>query len=114
MTGLIDVLHPLSEGARLTGAWLDTRSGVTPVADRCLVAHYVELPDGAQGETESRFISHHLELAAEHDILTGGVQRAVEIGVVDEIVEPVATRRRIAEVMKKTPGVRGLHGNIPL
>ena len=64
MTGLIDVLHPLDEGARLTGAWLDARSGATPVADRCLVAHFVELPDGSQGETESRFISQHLGLAA--------------------------------------------------
>ena len=66
-----------------------------------------EVPPESREELE-------LDLAAEHDILTGGVQRAVEIGVVDEIVEPVATRRRIAEVMKKTPGVRGLHGNIPL
>ena len=64
MTGLIDVLHQLDEGARLTGAWLDARSGATPVADRCLVAQFVELPDGAQGETESRFVSQHLGLAA--------------------------------------------------
>ena len=64
MTGLIDVLYPLDEGARLTGAWLDARSGATPIADRCLVAHFVELPDGAQGETESRFVSQHLGLAA--------------------------------------------------
>ena len=64
MTGLIDVLHPLDEGARLTGAWIDARAGATSVADRCLVAHFVELPDGSQGETESRFISRHLGLAA--------------------------------------------------
>jgi hypothetical protein len=64
VTGLIDVLHPLDEGARLTGAWIDARSGATPVADRCLVAHFVELPDGSQGDTESRFVSQHLGLAA--------------------------------------------------
>lgn len=76
MTGLIDVLHPLDEGARLTGAWLDARSGATPIADRCLVAHFVQLPDGAQGETESRFVSQHLGLAAAgiHGVQMGGSQ----------------------------------------
>lgn len=64
MTGLIDVLYPLDDGARLTGAWLAAQSGTTPVADRCLVAHFVELPEGSQGETESRFVSQHLRLAA--------------------------------------------------
>jgi hypothetical protein len=64
VTGLIDVLRSLDEGARLTGACLDARYGATPVVDRCLVAHFVELPDGSQVETESRFISQHLGLAA--------------------------------------------------
>jgi len=33
---------------------------------------------------------------------------------VDEVVEPVATKRAVAQVLWDTPGVRGQHGNIPL
>ena len=58
------------------------------------------------------------ELAAEHERLAGGVEKAVEIGVVDEIVEPSATRSAIARAIDdavQTVGVRkGHHGNIPL
>jgi len=44
----------------------------------------------------------------------GGVNRALEIGVVDAVVEPTATRRRIAEALAAAPAARGAHGNIPL
>ena len=58
------------------------------------------------------------ELAAEHERIAGGVDKAVEIGVVDEVVEPTATRSAIAAAMRHeidTAGVRrGRHGNIPL
>ena len=60
------------------------------------------------------------ELAAEHEEIAGGVQRAFEIGVVDEVVQPTATRSRLAEAigaaLADAPGaaVRGRHGNIPL
>jgi acetyl-CoA/propionyl-CoA carboxylase carboxyl transferase subunit len=57
------------------------------------------------------------ELAAEHDRISGGVNAAVELGVVDEMVEPSVTRTAIAgaivEASKAGP-VRGRHGNIPL
>ncbi len=58
------------------------------------------------------------ELAAEHELLAGGVEKAVEIGVVDEIVTPQQTRGAIARAIEdavQTHGSkRGLHGNIPL
>ena len=58
------------------------------------------------------------ELAAEHERIAGGVDKAVEIGVVDEVVEPGRTRSAIAAAMRHeidTVGVRrGQHGNIPL
>ncbi|WP_256206851.1 carboxyl transferase domain-containing protein [Nocardioides luteus] len=58
------------------------------------------------------------ELAAEHERLAGGVDKAVEIGVVDEVIEPSATRSAIAAAFEdaiQTVGVRrGAHGNIPL
>jgi acetyl-CoA/propionyl-CoA carboxylase carboxyl transferase subunit len=55
------------------------------------------------------------ELALEHEKLAGGVDRAVEIGVVDEVVEPSATRSALAAAVATADvGARGQHGNIPL
>jgi acetyl-CoA/propionyl-CoA carboxylase carboxyl transferase subunit len=53
-------------------------------------------------------------LAAEHEKVAGGLDRAMEIGVIDEIIKPDETRGVIAKVLAQaTPG-RGAHGNIPL
>src|SRR5690606_13116364 len=37
-----------------------------------------------------------LELAAEHELIAGGVDRALELGVVDEVIEPSLTRSALA------------------
>jgi acetyl-CoA/propionyl-CoA carboxylase carboxyl transferase subunit len=55
-----------------------------------------------------------LELAAEHEKIAGGVDTAVKIGVVDEIVEPAVTRTALARAIAEAPAARGQHGNIPL
>ena len=55
------------------------------------------------------------ELAAEHERIAGGVEKAVEIGVVDEIVSPAATRSALARAIREADGgQRGQHTNIPL
>ncbi len=54
------------------------------------------------------------ELTAEHTRMVGGIDRAVELGVVDAVVEPAATRTVIAETLAGAPAGRGVHGNIPL
>ncbi len=54
------------------------------------------------------------ELAAEHQELSGGLARAVEIGVVDEVIEPSATRTALARSISEARQVRGNHANIPL
>ena len=43
-----------------------------------------------------------------------GVNRALEIGVVDDVIKPEETRRRVAEALAAAPAARGAHGNIPL
>lgn len=55
-----------------------------------------------------------LSLVEEQIRTAGGVGRALALGVVDEVVEPEHTRRRIAEALAATPARRGDHGNIPL
>ena len=54
------------------------------------------------------------EIAAEHAELTGGLARAVEIGVIDEVVDPKKTRTALAQAILDAPQRRGRHGNIPL
>jgi acetyl-CoA/propionyl-CoA carboxylase carboxyl transferase subunit len=59
---------------------------------------------------------HELEaqLAAEHEREAGGLVRAQELGVIDEIIEPAKTRQALAEAIAAAAHVRGQHGNIPL
>ena len=59
------------------------------------------------------------ELAAEHERIAGGLSRAIEIGVVDEVIDPAGTRSALAHAIAAAtasdqPTVRGSHGNIPL
>jgi acetyl-CoA/propionyl-CoA carboxylase carboxyl transferase subunit len=53
-------------------------------------------------------------LAEEHERIAGGVGRAMELGVVDELIEPNVTRAALAEALASAPAGRGAHGNIPL
>jgi len=55
------------------------------------------------------------ELAEEHTLIAGGIEKAAEIGVIDEIVDPAHTRSAIAAAIADSGLVtRGSHGNIPL
>jgi acetyl-CoA/propionyl-CoA carboxylase carboxyl transferase subunit len=74
------------------------------VLNRRLLA---DLPEDQREATE-------LTLAAEHDKVSGGISRAVEIGAVDEIIEPNKTRSALAKAISEAPHRRGSHGNIPL
>jgi acetyl-CoA/propionyl-CoA carboxylase carboxyl transferase subunit len=54
------------------------------------------------------------ELAEEHERVAGGLDKAMEIGVVDEVVDPAATRSALARALADAPDRRGQHSNIPL
>jgi len=54
------------------------------------------------------------ELAAAHEQEAGGLDRAVALGVIDEVIEPAKTRQAISAAIAAAPGRRGQHGNIPL
>ena len=55
-----------------------------------------------------------LALAAEHEATSGGVGRAVELGLVDEVIAPDTTRSAVSQVLAVEPRQGGGHGNIPL
>lgn len=54
------------------------------------------------------------ELAAEHEKESGGLARALDLGVVDEVIDPARTRQVIATAIAEAFPARGSHGNIPL
>ena len=54
------------------------------------------------------------ELAVEHQRIAGSLDRAIEIDVVDEIIDPTTTRSALAHAIAAAPPARGTHGNIPL
>ncbi|HYX94019.1 MAG TPA: acyl-CoA carboxylase subunit beta, partial [Geodermatophilus sp.] len=74
------------------------------------ILHRKKLAAVPPGEREAL----HAQLAAEHERIAGGVNRALQIGVVDEVVDPARTRRRLVAALAATPSGRGAHGNIPL
>jgi acetyl-CoA/propionyl-CoA carboxylase carboxyl transferase subunit len=54
------------------------------------------------------------DLAAEHEREAGGLERAQDVGVVDEVIEPSRTKEAIIRAIAEAPQRRGRHGNIPL
>ena len=56
----------------------------------------------------------HDELAAEHERIAGGVDSAIDIGVVDEKIDPAHTRSKLTQALAEAPARRGRHKNIPL
>jgi acetyl-CoA/propionyl-CoA carboxylase carboxyl transferase subunit len=53
-------------------------------------------------------------LAAEHEATAGGLQRALDLKVIDAIIEPSQTRQELARAIAEAPPLKGAHANIPL
>jgi len=54
------------------------------------------------------------QLVADHQEESGGLRRALALGVVDEVIDPRDTVGRVAAVFAAAPPARGDRGNIPL
>jgi acetyl-CoA/propionyl-CoA carboxylase carboxyl transferase subunit len=52
--------------------------------------------------------------AAEHSELTGGLQRAVDNGIVDEVIDPAGTRTSLATLVAGASTIPSRQKNIPL
>lgn len=97
-------------GATRVFAWPDAEVAVMGASAAVGILHRKKLAAAPPGEREAL----HARLAEEHAKLAGGVSRAMELGVVDEEIDPGHTRRAIAEALATAPAGRGAHGNIPL
>ena len=108
--GAYVAMNSKSLGATRVFAWPMAEVSVMGAVAAVRVLHRRLLADLPQDQRESM----ELELAAEHDRVSGGVEKALEIGAVDEIIKPTQTRSALAKAIASTPYRRGNHGNIPL
>ncbi len=97
-------------GANRVFAWPGAEVAVMGASAAVGILHRKKLAAVPAGEREAL----HQQLAEEHERIAGGVGRAMEIGVVNELIDPSRTRAAIAEALAAAPAGRGAHGNIPL
>jgi acetyl-CoA/propionyl-CoA carboxylase carboxyl transferase subunit len=97
-------------GATAVFAWPDAKIAVMGAEAAVGILHRKTLAAAADHERDAL----KSRLIAEHELIAGGVNRAIEIGVLDEVISPCWTRRRLAEAFAAAPAGRGHHGNIPL
>ena len=103
-------MNSRSLGASRVFAWPMATVAVMGAVAAVRILHRRRLAEIAE---EDRTLVEN-ELAAEHEVLSGGLPRAMEIDVVDEIIEPRHTRTALALAIAEAPQRRGHHGNIPL
>lgn len=97
-------------GATTVFAWPNAEVAVMGAAAAVNILHRKKLAATPPEEREAL----RAQLIEEQIRVAGGVNRALEIGVIDEVIKPSETRRRLAEAIAAAPAARGAHGNIPL
>jgi acetyl-CoA/propionyl-CoA carboxylase carboxyl transferase subunit len=112
--GAYIAMNSRSLGATKVIAWPGAEVAVMGAVAAIRILHrrkLAEVPEDARAQVE-------IELADEHTRIAGGVDKAVSIGVVDEVVSPTQTRsvlaQAVADALATNPAIRGQHGNIPL
>jgi acetyl-CoA/propionyl-CoA carboxylase carboxyl transferase subunit len=97
-------------GATAVFAWPEAEVAVMGAEAAVGILHRKKLAEAADHERDAL----KTRLIAEHARIAGGVDRAMALGVIDEVISPQRTRRRLAEAFAAAPAGRGHHGNIPL
>jgi acetyl-CoA/propionyl-CoA carboxylase carboxyl transferase subunit len=108
--GAYIAMNSRSLGATAVFAWPGAEVAVMGAKAAVGILHRKKLAAAPPGEREAL----HAQLAEEHERIAGGVNRALQIGVVDEVVQPAQTKRRLVAALAAAPPGRGAHGNIPL
>ncbi|SNQ46457.1 putative propionyl-CoA carboxylase beta chain 6 [Frankia canadensis] len=108
--GAYIAMNSRSLGATAVLAWPEAEVAVMGAEAAVGILHRRAL--AAAGESDRPALL--ARLAEEHALAAGGVDRGLALGVIDAVIEPTDTRRRIAEALADAPPRRGRHGNIPL
>jgi acetyl-CoA/propionyl-CoA carboxylase carboxyl transferase subunit len=108
--GAYIAMNSRSLGATAVFAWPNAEVAVMGASAAVNILHRKKLAATPHEEREAL----RAQLIEEQTRFAGGVGRALEIGVVDDVIKPSESRRRIAEALAAAPAARGAHGNIPL
>jgi acetyl-CoA/propionyl-CoA carboxylase carboxyl transferase subunit len=108
--GAYIAMNSRSLGATAVFAWPNAEVAVMGASAAVNILHRKKLAAAAHDQREALRES----LIAEQIQVAGGVNRALEIGVIDDVIKPEETRRKLAEALAAAPAARGAHGNIPL
>lgn len=108
--GAYIAMNSRSLGATAVFAWPTAEVAVMGAESAVRVLHRKELAAASEDGRPALLA----RLTAEHERISGGVRRALDVGVVDEVIDPAGTRRRIARAFAEAPAARGTHANIPL
>lgn len=108
--GAYIAMNARSLNATKVFAWPDAEVAVMGAKAAVGILHKRTLAATPDHEREAL----HDELAAEHERIAGGVDSAIEIGVVDEKIDPAHTRSKLTQALAEAPARRGRHKNIPL
>ncbi|HEX6470716.1 MAG TPA: carboxyl transferase domain-containing protein [Streptosporangiaceae bacterium] len=97
-------------GATKVFAWPTAEVGVMGPVAAVRILHRRRLAATSQDRRDDV----ERELVAAYEKEAGGLQRAREVGSVDAVIDPAATRGTIAGALVEATQARGWHGNIPL
>ncbi|WP_459545043.1 acyl-CoA carboxylase subunit beta [Nocardia sp. X0981] len=97
-------------GATAVYAWPGSEVAVMGAKAAVGILHKKALAAAPEEEREALLE----RLTAEHEAIAGGVDRALSIGVVDEVIDPARTRSIIAAALAAAPARPSHHKNIPL
>ncbi len=108
--GAYIAMNSRSLGATKVFAWPNAEVAVMGAKPAVGILHKRTLAAAAAEDREAL----HDQLAAEHERIAGGVDSAIEIGVVDAKIDPSHTRSVLTQALAEAPARRGRHKNIPL
>jgi acetyl-CoA/propionyl-CoA carboxylase carboxyl transferase subunit len=108
--GAYIAMNSRSLNATKVFAWPDAEVAVMGAKAAVGILHKKKLAAAPDHERDAL----HEDLAAEHERIAGGVDSAIEIGVVDEKIDPAHTRSKLTQALAEAPARRGRHKNIPL
>jgi acetyl-CoA/propionyl-CoA carboxylase carboxyl transferase subunit len=107
--GAYIAMNSRSLGATSVFAWPDAEVAVMGAESAVAVMHRKVLQAAPESDREAL----RAALIDEQKCAAGGVDRAIFLGVVDEVIDPAQTRLRLATALAAAPPRRGQHGNMP-
>jgi acetyl-CoA/propionyl-CoA carboxylase carboxyl transferase subunit len=108
--GAYIAMNSRSLGATKVLAWPTAEVAVMGAIAAVRILHrkaIAAVPESERAELE-------VALAAEHEAASGGIGRAADLGVVDEVIDPDTTRSAVSAAIAAHPRRAGNHRNIPL